>query len=217
MAGEVLERAFLNSYGLENDRLYAFESSGAPPGMLRLTGPERRRMLQYRARLSGIGDAEVVVPSGESYRVDSPEFLGYLQSKNDQDSRLKLSLAETPQTDVRPLSLLSMQTVQALSSEFGRELEVERFRANLLVDLDGGAFTEDQLVGRSVAIGSEARLLIRERTPRCRFITYAPEAPWEDPLFPLMKLLDRSHQGRVGVYASVIVPGWIRGGDDLVA
>jgi uncharacterized protein YcbX len=175
-------------------------------------------MLQYRAALSTSGDVEVLTPSGESYRVDSPEILSQLQWKNDQESRLKLTLAEAPQTDVRPLSLLSAQTVQALSSEFGMELNVQRFRANLLLDLHDAAFAEEHLVGRTIAIGAESRILIRERIPRCRFITYAPEAPLEEePLFSLMRLLDRKHQGRVGIYASVLAPGWIHRGDDLVA
>jgi hypothetical protein len=59
--------------------------------------------------------------------------------------------------------------------------------------------------------------LIRERVPRCRFITYDPESPDSaDPLFSLMKFLDRYHQGRAGVYASVVVAGPIRAGDPVM-
>jgi uncharacterized protein YcbX len=43
MVGEAVERCYLTEAGLHGDRLYAFESSGAPAGMLRLTGRERRR------------------------------------------------------------------------------------------------------------------------------------------------------------------------------
>ena len=46
MAGEVVERCYLTESGLYGDRLYGFESSGAPAGMLRLTGRERREMLR---------------------------------------------------------------------------------------------------------------------------------------------------------------------------
>ena len=60
-----------------------------------------------------------------------------------------------------------------------------------------------------------AVLAIRERTPRCRFVTYDPEAPDTEPLFGLMKLLDRQHEGRAGVYASVVVPGLVAVGDAI--
>ena len=54
MAGEVVERSWLTESGLHGDRLYAFESSGAPAGMLRLTGRERRDRHHRRRRLLGI-------------------------------------------------------------------------------------------------------------------------------------------------------------------
>ena len=93
---------------------------------------------------------------------------------------------------------------------------MRRFRANLLVDLNGKAYAEDALTARQRRIGSQAKLLIRERIPRCRFITYDPDDPLGvEPSLPLMKFLDRHHEGRAGIYASVATPGWIEAGDDL--
>lgn len=216
MAGELLARAYLAGYGLERDRLYAFESSDAPTGMLRLTARERRQMLPYRPHVCSDGSVEVLTPDGERLPINSASLLVQLQAHSAGAGRLSLRQSATPQTDVRPLSLLSRPTVEALSEEFGMDLRERRFRANLLVDLAGGAFAEDALAGRRVRIGPEAELLIRERIPRCRFITYDPDKPLEEePLFPLMKLLDRRHEGRVGIYASVIAPGWVEAGDDV--
>ena len=216
MSGEPLARAYLAPDGLDRDRLYAFESSSAPAGMLRLTARERRQMLQYHPHVRTDGGVEVRTPDGEQHPIDSAALLRYLEAHTDDAGRLFLIQSLTPQTDVRPLSLLSVPTVEALSKEFGMTLGDRRFRANMLVDLAGGAFAEDALVGRQVRIGNEAKLLIRERTPRCRFITYDPDAPLDaEPLFSLMKLLDRRYQGRVGVYASVTTPGWIEAGDDI--
>ncbi len=215
MSGELVARAYLTPHGLEHDRLYAFESSRAPAGMLRLTARERRQMLQYHPYVLPSGKVEVLTPDGERHPIDSSELLRHLQAHTDA-GRLSLTQSLTPQTDVRPLSLLSVPTVEALSKEFGMTLAERRFRANVLVNLAGGAFAEDALAGRRIRIGSEAKLLIRERTPRCRFITYDPDAPLvAEPSFSLMKLLDRRHEGRVGVYASVARPGWIQAGDDV--
>jgi uncharacterized protein len=216
MAGEILLHSFLTKTGLASDRLYAFESSGAPPGMLRLTGRERREMLRYQPTLLPDGTVEVRTPTGESFRLESEALLTYLQSHIPDVSSLSLTQAAIPQTDVRPLSLISLQTVQQLSEELGEPLDLRRFRANLHLDLTDGPFTEDFLVGRTVRIGNTATIKILERDPRCRLITYDPETPHSsEPLFSIMKLLDRRHEGRAGVYATTLVPGPVRIDDQV--
>ena len=161
--------------------------------MFRLTAPERRQMLQYHPHVRTDGGVEVLTPDGERIHVDSAALLHNLQARTANVGRLSLPQSLTPQTDVRPLSLLSLPTVEALSKEFGMTLGEPRFRANILVDLVSGAFAEDALVGREVRIANEAKLLIRERTPRCRFITYDPDDPLDtEPIFPLMKFLGRA-------------------------
>ncbi len=213
MAGETLRQARLTLDGLEYDRLYAFESSGAPAGMLRVTGQERRNLLRYEAHVLPNGQVEVLTPSGDRLPVESAELLRMLQGHT--GNAFALTRANTPQTDVRPLSLISLQTVERLAEELGQALDERRFRANLLLDLPGGAFHEDALVGKTVKFGEMAVLAVRERDPRCRFVTYDPEAPDTEPLFGLMKLLDRQHQGRAGVYASVVIPGRVAVGDAI--
>jgi uncharacterized protein len=216
MAGEVTRHSFLTESGLAGDRLYAFESSGAPSGMLRLTGRERREMLSYEPVLLPDGVVDVRTPAGQVFRVDSQALLGYLQSHIAGVNSLSLTQATTPQTDVRPLSLISLQTVQQLSQELGEPLDARRFRANLHLDLPAGPFTEDTLVGRAVRVGETATIEILERDARCRLITYDPEAPHSSaPLFSIMKLLDRYHEGRAGVYASIVDAGPVRIGDPL--
>jgi uncharacterized protein YcbX len=215
MAGEVIERCDLTGFGLSGDRLYAFESSGAPPGLLRLTGRERREMLRYQPTLRPDGRVEVRVPTGERFLVDSSNMLAYLSAHLPDANKIILTRASTPQTDVRPLSLISVQTVRRLSTEIGQEIDPRRFRANLYMDFPNTPFGEDSLVGRTVSIGSTATICIRERDPRCHFITYDPEDPGLDPLFSLMKFLDRSHQGRAGVYATIQNPGPIQAGDAI--
>jgi uncharacterized protein YcbX len=213
MAGEVVERGDLTESGLFGDRLYAFESSGAPSGMLRLTSRERREMLRYQPILYPDGQVGVRVPRGEQFLVDSPDLLAYLAAHLPDANKLILTHASTPQTDVRPLSLISVQTVGRLSTEVGQEIDPRRFRANLYLDFPDTPFGEDSLVGRTIRVGPTAIICIRERDPRCRFITYDPAEPLRAPLFPLMKLLDRSHQSRAGVYATILNPGPIRAGD----
>ncbi len=119
------------------------------------------------------GEVEVLAPDGERHPIDSTALLPPLQANFADPDRLSLTQSLTPQTYVRPLSLLSVPTVEALSEELGMVLNERRFRANVQVTLQGNAYAEDALVGRLVRIGREAELLIRERIPRCRFITYS--------------------------------------------
>ena len=214
MAGESLQQASLTPDGMEQDRLYAFASSGAPPGMLRVTGQERRELLRYKAQMRPDGRVEILTPPGEALPVEAAALLRQLEAL--AGHAFTLTQEDVPQTDVRPLSLLSLQTVDRLSEELGQQIDARRFRANLLLDLPGGAFCEDELVGKTLRLGADAVIAVSERDPRCRFITYDPDAPGTtEPLFALMKLLDRRHQGRAGVYASVVVPGEVRVSDVL--
>lgn len=205
MAGESLQVADLLANGIANDRLYAFESAAAPPGMLRVSGVQRRELLGYRAWLDESKRVQVQTPQGMTGLVEDPLLLG-------PEFTLTHDLA--PQTDVRPLALLSVQTVEQLTQELGQTLVAERFRANILLDMHGGGFAEDELSGRTLRLGAVATVLVRERTPRCRFITYDPAEPLTaEPAFALMRLLDQRHQGRAGVYASVLLPGRLQVGD----
>jgi uncharacterized protein YcbX len=184
--------------------------------MLRLTGRERREMLRYEPALLPDGVVEVRTPTGQVFRIDSQALLEYLQLHIPNVSSLSLTQTEIPQTDVRPLSLISLQTVQQLSKELGEPLDPRRFRANFHLDLTDGPFTEDSLVGRTVRIGNTAIIKILERDPRCRLITYDPQTPHSSPpLFSIMKLLDRRHEGRAGVYASILAPGLVRIDDPI--
>ena len=207
MRGERLPVVNLLSYGMEQDRLYAFESDAAPPGMLRLRAPDRRRLLAFEAR-TGPQGTFVQTPDGLLFPVESPSLLTCLPPG------LRLTYASEPQTDVRPLALISLQTVQQLAQELGTALDLQRFRANLLLNLNR-PFEEDSWVGRTIRLGLQAEVRILERDPRCRFITFDPARPDADPLTPLMRLLDLHHQNRAGVYAQVITPGPIRSGDRI--
>ncbi len=209
MRGEFITSAELTPVGLAGDRPYAFESEAAPPGMLRVSGHERRELLRFAARQTGLG-VLVVTPAGEELAVEDPDLLAALPGF----SPTRLTRSAMPQTDCRPVSLISLQTINQLGRELGTELDLRRFRANLYLDL-AEPFAEDLLVGHTLQIGSTARLHILERDPRCRFITLDPDTA--EPMPQLMALLHRRYQSRAGVYARVQSPGSVAMGDTLTA
>ena len=164
MAGEAVERCYLTESGLYGDRLYAFESSGAPAGMLRLTGRERREMLRYQPLLRSDGRVEVRVPAGEQFLVDSPAMLAYLATHTPEASQIHPHPSAPPQTDVRPLSLISVQTVRQLSTEMGQVLDPRRFRANLYLDLPAARSWKTASLGELSASGRRQRFSFESET-----------------------------------------------------
>lgn len=205
MAGETLHTVFLSADGLTGDRAYAFESSNAPAGMLRLTALQRRGMLQFRAWTDDDGCVQVTTPSGGTFPVDAPTLPQHFADPG----TYRLVHSYAPQTDVRPIAIHTVRDMAALSSNFGSNVDPRRFRSNLVFDLDMPLTTNSIL-----SIGREAQLELLEPIPRCRFITYDPAMPMTgEPLFGLMRHLDRHHGGRMGIYARVRAPGNIRAGD----
>ncbi len=220
MRGEPVREATLGMEGIAGDRRFAFTSRAAPAGKPLLSGAERAAMLRYAPRL---GDqAEVTSPEGEQFALESAELLAALQAGSAvPNAQLALHASPNrPLTDVRPVSLVSLATLEALSAELGRAVDPQRFRSNLVLALDGAEpFAEDRLTGSRLRFGelndaaNSAELQILERIPRCRFVALDPKTTEPDP--DLLRHLARCHGGRLGIYARVSRPGLLRVGDPV--
>ncbi len=229
MRGESVASLEILADSIAGDRRFAIESSGAPAGKPLLTGSERAAMLLYSARTVE-GQVFVRTPEAVDYSLEDPSLLDVLQShlqqRDGREHRLRLVCSDRPLTDCRPISVLSQEAVWRLDAEFGAPVDARRFRANILLSFSAeptraGAMPEsaarslfeDSLVGRRVLLGGAA-LRITERDPRCRMVTLDPETAEPAPL--LMKLIDRRHGGRVGVYAAAVTAGTVHVGDAVM-
>ena len=116
--------------------------------------------------------------------------------------------------DAFPLSLLSLQTVAALSEAVGRTLEPHRFRMSVIADLPGaGDFPEDELVGRTIALGDEVQMRLDVRDSRCMVVNFDPETAERDP--SVLRAVVARRDQCLGVYGSVVRPGVVRAGDPI--
>jgi uncharacterized protein len=241
MRGEKLESAFVGFAGVYGDRLYAFQSSAAAVGFPFLTGREQARMLLFQPRFRhpekalrppNLAEAEhlapgltpvypamddlvvdVETPDGALLAIDNPA-LRHSLGKADGAGELTLLRSDRAMTDCRPVSLISTQTVGALSGEVGKALDQRRFRANIYVDLGAAAGSaEDALVGRKLKIGTKAVIAVLERDPRCKMITLDPDTGQASP--EVLETVAKAHEGRVGVYGAVLVEGTVRPGDEV--
>ena len=115
--------------------------------------------------------------------------------------------------DTFPLSLITTQTIAQLGEAVGTQLDVERFRPNILVEAaDGVPFAEDGWVGCVLRIGG-MRMRVDKRDGRCVVITIDPVTTERNPV--ILRAVARDRQGCLGVYGSTVEPGRVRV-DDLV-
>lgn len=121
--------------------------------------------------------------------------------------------------DARPVTLVSLASVEELSRQGGRDRPVDARRFRMLIEVDGCApHEEDSWGGRRVGIG-QAVVRIGDPVPRCVITTLDPETGAPD--FPTLKVI-RSYRGvsstnelPFGVYGDVLEPGAVRVGDEV--
>jgi uncharacterized protein YcbX len=157
---------------------------------------------------------EVVTPTGAVLAIDDPGLMRMLGEGMGDVHQLTLLRSERAMTDCRPVSLLSVQTMNAIGNEAGLPVDKRRFRANIYLDFGSATgFVEDGFVGRTLRIGSKAVISILERDPRCKMITLDPDTGESNP--QILRPVAQDHEGRAGVYGAVLVEGTVRRGDEV--
>ncbi|MBU2961857.1 MOSC domain-containing protein [Citreicella sp. C3M06] len=110
------------------------------------------------------------------------------------------------------LSLLSLASLKELSGALGQDIEIERFRGNLV--LDGAApWEEFNWIGKTLRIGA-ATLQITARIERCRATEASPRTGTRDAE-PVRALHTVFGHRDFGVYARVISAGKIEIGNEV--
>jgi uncharacterized protein YcbX len=242
MRGEELPEVFAGFSGIYCDRLFAFHDPAGRKGFLYLTAREQRRMLHFQPRFRepektlappNLKEAEnlppgatpvyadpadlmldVETPTGETLAIDDSALLEMLREGIDPKHQPRLMRSERALTDCRPISLISLQSVRQLGEDIGSDVDKLSFRANIYLDLTSGeGFAEDRFVGRSLRIGPKVTFAVLERDPRCALIVLDPETGKKNPA--VLKAVAQQHEGRVGLYAAVLVEGMIHQGDEV--
>ncbi len=242
MSGEEMTEAFMGFSGIYGDRCYAFKNSAARKGFPYLNANVQEQMLRYRPQFRyperaitppnlieamsiapGVtpanGDAEdlildVITPSGAIVAVDDPKLTKMLGEGLRGENHLRLVHSDRALTDCRPVSLISVQTVQQVEEELDIPIDKRRFRANIYLNLaSNGGFAEDELVGRMVRIGEKAKMAILERDPRCKMISLDPDTGEHKP--EILRKVAQGHDALAGVYCAVLVEGVLRKGDSI--
>jgi uncharacterized protein YcbX len=241
MAGEALPKAFVGYAGIYGDRIYAVLDSAGHRGFPYFTGRERREMVLYRPRFRDpqvaskppnqaealqLADISPVYPSlaelevdvatlsGKTLAVDDPALLEMLAGERSPSS-LSVLRSHRAMTDCKPVSLISLETIEQLGHEVDTSLDKRQFRANICAQLGTArGFGEDAFVGRRLQIGSRVVLAVLEQDARCKMITINPDTAQETPA--VMRNVARAHGGNAGVYCAVLMEGIVQPGDPIV-
>ncbi|MEM7415844.1 MAG: MOSC N-terminal beta barrel domain-containing protein [Gemmatimonadota bacterium] len=212
MAAEMLDEAPITWQGIAGDRRWAFVrdrmvQSGFPWLTLRQHPGMNRYTPTFVDPTRPESSATVVTsPSGETLEVTDPKLAEELHPEGARVLRQSRGAF-----DAFPLSVISIQSIDAIGRRVGLELEPGRFRPNILLDLgDGEPFAEDQWVGRTLQIGG-TRVRIDKRDGRCVVITTDVQTGSRSP--EILEAVAKSRDGCLGVYASTVDEGTISIGD----
>jgi uncharacterized protein len=214
MAGERLADAEVSWHGVAGDRRWAFVRAGLERSAFPwLTIRERPEMALYRPAFTEPGrpdDSPTLVrtPEGEELDVADPALAARL------GDGVRLMKQRRGIQDSAPLSLISTATLARLGELVGRELDVRRFRPNLLVAPAGGEpFAEDSWVGSVLRVG-DVRLRLDRRDQRCVMINVDPDTIERDAA--VLRTVASERESCLGVYGTTVTPGRVAVGDAVV-
>jgi uncharacterized protein YcbX len=242
MGGEEVTEAYMGFSGLFGDRCFAFKNSSARKGFPYLNATAQPQMLRYHPQFRyaekaamppNLAEAmsiapgvtpvnpepsdlvlDVVTPMGAMVAVDDPALKAMLIEGLRGENHISLVRSDRALTDCRPVSLISLQTIQQIERELNVPLDKRRFRANIYLNLAaGGGFGEDGWVGRKLRIGSKAEVMVLERDPRCKMISLNPDTGEHNP--EVFRKVAQAHDTFAGVYCAVLVEGVLTKGDTI--
>ena len=212
---EALQETHIGWNGLAGDRRWAFvrnnmERSSFPWLTLR----EVPNMAQYIPSFSdpGIPDTSPTIvrtPTGELFDATDPALGAELSQCGVRLIRYARGIFDT-----FPLSLITTQTIARLGEMVGEELDVQRFRPNILVDtVEDTPFQEDEWVGHVLRLGGVS-MRVDKRDGRCVVITVDPKTGKRSP--SILRAVQQERQGSLGVYGTTEEQGTVAVNDTLL-
>jgi uncharacterized protein len=212
MAGEALAEASLRWTGIEGDRQYAYLRASDRSRFPWLTGRDMAGLVRYRPRYLDPGDprrspVRAVTAAGVEHELGDLE--GPLSAQLGEPVRL-VQIGRGC-FDSMPVSVVSEATGRAVGAAVGREVDLKRFRPNIVIAAD---VPEWDWVGGALVFGDgPARLRLNARIERCQMITIDPESAAKDP--SLLRCVAQDFDNRIGVYGAIEAIGAIAVGDPV--
>lgn len=205
LLGERLVTVDVGDRGLAGDRLWAIRDGDGKLGSGKNTRRFRRMLGLFELRGHFAEPVPVVeLPDGRRFAADDPA--GHVAVSGVLARRVTIAPeAEVLHHDEGPVSVITTAGLRRLAELAGEWVDPLRFRANLLVEVPGSGFPEEQWLGQLLQVGSGVVLRPRQPLTRCVMIDLAQEHVPEHGR--LLGLLAEHHDLSFGVWATVDQPG----------
>jgi uncharacterized protein YcbX len=208
MRGEKLEFAEVGLHGIEGDRRLAFRRADDRSGFPWLSAsklPELLRFTPLRGESSGEGDlpTHVRTPEGREMSVFGDDLAGEVGRR--YGSPVQMMQLRHGIFDDASLSVIATDTVSEIGRLAGKNLDVRRFRPNIVVRLSqAGAFHEDGWLGGALVFGEGEdgpAIAVTMRDLRCSVVNYDPDTATPDS--EVLKTVVRANKNNAGIYGAV--------------
>ena len=217
MAGESLDIATMGWHGIEGDRRLAFRRLTDKSGFPWLTASKLPELLLYKPFRLDNNSCEqlpthIRTPDGNEFELQSEELLQEISIRYGSD--LELMNLRHGIFDEGTVSVISFGTVKSIERESGRDIDLRRFRPNIVIETNSGEpFEEDRWVGRTLFFGEEnigASVKVTLRDERCVMVNFDPHTAVRDS--SVMKTVIRLNEKCAGVYGAVVKAGEVHVG-----
>lgn len=219
MAGESLNVARLGWHGIEGDRRFAFRRLADKSEFPWLSASKLPELLLYKPfRLDGNNHSKnaellpthVRTPEGKEYELRSDELREDLSRRFGSD--LELMNLRHGIFDESPISIITLSTVRGIEHASRRDLDIRRFRPNIVLEtmaaIGAEPFEENRWVGRTLLFGeanSGPAVRITLKDERCVMVNFDPDTAERDS--EVMKTVVRLNENYAGVYGTVVSAG----------
>jgi uncharacterized protein YcbX len=212
MAGERLQAANLGWHGIDGDRRLAFRRMNDHSGMPWLTAtklPDLVRFVPLRHAEATDGDlpTQIRTPEGEELPVFGDELAAEVGRR--YGAPVQMMQLRNGIFDDATISVIASETVPEIGRLSGLELDIRRFRPNVVVRLlRPTAFQEDEWVNGVLSFGEDFNsptVAVTMRDLRCAMVNLDPDTAKPSP--EVMKAIVRVNENNAGVYGAVTRTG----------
>lgn len=221
MAGESLDVARLGWHGIEGDRRLAVRRLNDKTEFPWLTASKLPQLLLYEpfgldSKTPELLPTHVRTPDGKVFEIQSDELRQEISSRYGSD--VELMNLKHGIFDEACISVISLGTVHGVERESGREVDLRRFRPNVVIETHNvEPFAENEWVGRTLMFaegnrGADAMAAIgvTMKDERCVMVNLDPDTAQKDS--EVMKTVVRMNNNYAGVYGTVVRAGELRVG-----
>jgi uncharacterized protein len=205
MGGESLKAANLGWHGVEGDRRFGFRRTQDRGGFPWLTASKLPELVLFTPERCDDGDlpTHVRTPDGKEMPILGEELAAEVTHR--YGAPVEMMQMKHGIFDDASISVIASDTIREIGRLAGQNLDVRRFRANVVVRLLRSVpFQEDQWLGGVLSFGEgdvAPAVTVMMRDLRCSMVNLDPDTARPAP--EVMKAIVRANENNAGIYGTV--------------